>query len=208
MRMMASRPSRGLLPCAALPRVSNVDPGKALVTERNLQVGGFGYDRRVGRPLPHKRVRADACVLLVHHRRDDEPALFEATLRRGPRRVDHRGQSTLHILRPAAVETIVTDVGREGRVHAVDADGIHMPAEHEGPARRSSIEHADDIRPPGGNFLEAHTQADALHVPGDRRRNPRFACTARHERRIYRIDSDELAQEIDGRICAMLNFEC
>src|SRR6186713_1731832 len=90
----------------------NVDPGKALVTDRHLQAGGFGYDRRVSRPLPNERVRPDALVLLVHHRRDDEPALFEATLRRDPRRVDHRGQSAFHILRTAAIETIVAYIGR------------------------------------------------------------------------------------------------
>ena len=49
-------------------------PGKALVSNRDRQVGRLGHDRAVCAPVFHERLGADAGMLLVHDRGDDEPA--------------------------------------------------------------------------------------------------------------------------------------
>ena len=74
MRRIASRPSRGRLPWAARPLRLDLEPRESLVADRDLQVGGLGHDGAVGAPAGHERVGAEAGVLLVDDRRDDQAA--------------------------------------------------------------------------------------------------------------------------------------
>ena len=80
MRMMASRPSRGRLPCAARPRVSTSIQAKPLWAIADLQVGRLGDDGAVGRPVADERVGPDAGVLFVDDRRHDQPSSREPAL--------------------------------------------------------------------------------------------------------------------------------
>ena len=84
MRRIASRPSRGRLPCAARPRVSTSNHAKPLWPTAICEIGRLGHDRAVGAPARDQRVGADARVLLVHDRRDDQPSGVEAALGRRP----------------------------------------------------------------------------------------------------------------------------
>ena len=161
MRMMASRPSRGRLPCAARPRVSTLDPREPLVSDRHLQIGRLGDDGAISRPVPDEGVSADAGVFFVDDRGDDQPASRQAAFRNHPRRVNHGGHAALHVLGSASVEPARSHLGRERRVHALDADGVHVAAEHERPSGSTPFEHADDIGTPRRDLLDLHVESDA-----------------------------------------------
>ena len=48
----------------------------------------------------------------------------------------------------------------ERRAHALDADGVDVPAEHQRAARARALEHADDIRPSRRDFLHCDVEAE------------------------------------------------
>ena len=52
---------------------------------------------------------------------------------------------------------------------------------------------------PGATSCDLHVEPDAPHVRRNRRRDLRFARRAGDERRIDRIDGDEIAKKVDGR---------
>ncbi len=200
MRMMASRPSRGRLPCAARPRVSISIHAKPLWPIADLQVGGFGDDRGVGRPFLDERVGADARVLLVDDRRHDQPPALEAAFRRHARRVDHRGHAALHVLRSAAVQAPVAN--RRAQTARPCPRRRPCPC-----GRRTSAivpGHWPSSTPitfgrPGATSWTCTSSPMLSQVRGDRRRDLRFARGAGNERRVHRIDRHELAEKIDGR---------
>ena len=57
----------------------DLEPGKSLVADGNLQVGRLGHDRRIGAPAGDERVRAEAGVLFVDDRGHDQAARVAAT---------------------------------------------------------------------------------------------------------------------------------
>ena len=160
MRMMASRPSRGRLPCAARPRVSMSIQAKPLCPIADLQVGRFGDDRAVGRPFLDERVGADARVLLVDDRRHDQPPACEAALRR--RRAPRRSS------RPRRPSCPAIRGRRAGRRESSGANGASMPSTptvsmcpqniSDRPGA-SAFEHADDIRPARRDLLDRARRA-------------------------------------------------
>ena len=197
---MASRPSRGRLPCAARPRVSISAHANPLCPTPICRSVGSVTIAASARPLRDERVGAEARVLLVDDRRDDQTSLPEAAIAREPRGVDHRGHAALHVLRAASIEPAVTLDGIERRGHAVDADGIDVPAQHQRAARLGAIEHADHVRPPRRRLLHLDAEPEPAHVHGDGLRDLRLAGGPGHERRVDRIDRDELAKQGDARI--------
>ena len=182
------------------PARLDLGPRESFVPDTDLQVRRLGHDRGVGAPFRDEHVGPDARVLLVDDRRDDQAALAEAAIAREPRGIDHRGHAALHVLRPAAVEPAAPLDGIERRGHAVDADGVDVPAQHQRAPRLAAIEHADHVGPPRRRLLHLDVEPEPAHVTGDRLRDLRFAGGAGHERRVDRIDRHELAKQSDAGI--------
>ena len=119
MRMIASRPSRGLLPCAARPRVSTAIHWKPLCATATSRPVGSVTTAASARHDLHERVRAEARVLLVRDRRHDEPALRQAAaLGDAASGADHRGDAAFHVLRSAAEQLAVANLGHRRARHA------------------------------------------------------------------------------------------
>ena len=182
------------------PARLDVDPGEALVTDADLQVGGFGDDR--ARRPSSSRTSASAPMLAYSSSTTaatiSRPS-FEATLGRRPRRVNHGGHAALHVLRTAAVEAV-------RRISGVN--GASMPSTPTVSMCPQNISDRPGARPsstpmtfgrPGATSCSCTSSPMRRMCAGDRRRDPRFARGARHERRVDRVDGDEIAQEVDGR---------
>ena len=143
---MASRPSAGRLPCAARPRVSTSTHSNPLVRGGHAQVRRLGHHGAVGPLSRGQQVGADAGVLLVGHRRHDEPPGRQpAAPRDRGGGVDHGGHAALHVLAAAPVEAAVAFDGIERRGHAVDADRVRMPAEQQRATRGPALDDSDDV---------------------------------------------------------------
>ena len=154
MRMIASRPSRGRLPCAARPRVSTSIQANPLWPIADLQVGRFGHDR-ARRPSTRARARRRRCSRTPRRRpRRRSAGPREAALGRDPRRVDHRRDAAFHVLRRRG--------RRAGRRASSGVKGASMPSTptvsmwpqniSDGPGARPSstpITFGRPARPPG-----------------------------------------------------------
>jgi hypothetical protein len=179
-------------------------PRESLVTNGNREVGRLGDDRRISTPALHHCLGANARVLLVDDGRYHQSAGAEPLLRQNPRRIDHRCDTALHVLGAAAVETAIT-FDRCKRVgHSCDADCVGMPAKHHRGPWLPSLEDADDIRPAGRNLVDTHVEPDAAHRRRNGVRDLALTGSAGHERRIDGVDSDEVAQEAEGRVHSMV----
>ena len=95
---------------------------------------------------------------------------------------------------PAALDRI------ERGLHAGHANGVDVSAEHQRSASLDAVEYADDVRTPGRHVLKMHVQPHVAHVRGNRVRHLCFARGPWHQRRVDRIDRDEIAQEGDDWI--------
>ena len=175
----------------------DLDPLEAFVRDGYLQIGRLGDDGRVGAPAADQRVGADAGVLLVHDAGDHQLAGREsAGLRDHTRDIDHRRDAALHVLRAAAVDAAVALDRIERRPHAGHADGVDVAAEHQRSAGHAPVECADDVGPAGSDVLRFHTEAEATHCFRDAARNRCFTRRSGHERRIHRIDRDQLSEKL------------
>ena len=135
-RRMASRPSRGRLPCAARPSVSTRTHSNPLcATAMSRSVGSV----TTAASARHAAASASAPktrVLFVNNGSNNEAAaradVLLGNLLRGS---DHGSNAALHVLCAASVQPPVA-VNRPERVfHACNADGIEMAAEHQRRAR-------------------------------------------------------------------------
>ena len=75
-----------------------------------------------------------------------------------------------------------------------------MPAEDERAALRAAFQHPDGVRPAVGDDFGLDIEAAPAHLGGHLRRDGCLAWRAGHERRIDRIDRDEIAEQTDGGI--------
>jgi hypothetical protein len=74
------------------------------VRDRDIEIGRFGHNGRVGTPPGHERIGAEAGVLLIHDRGDDEAtARKTASFGKHPGGAKHGGDAALHVLRAATV---------------------------------------------------------------------------------------------------------
>src|SRR5262245_20367775 len=81
------------------------NPLKTFMRDGDIEAGGFGDDGGIGAPLRNERVRTNAGVLFVHHRRNDDAALRKTTgLGQLTNSAYHRGDTAFHVLRAATVE--------------------------------------------------------------------------------------------------------
>src|SRR5258708_19489874 len=126
----------------------DLEPRKSLVCGRDLKIGGFGHDGAAGPPSRHERVSAETGVLLIDDRRHDQAAGIQSVLRHDARRVDHRGDASLHVLRAASVKPAVALHGIERRLHPFDADGVNVPTEHQRAPLATSPENPYALPPP------------------------------------------------------------
>jgi short-subunit dehydrogenase len=177
------------------PAHVDFDPREPFVSHADLQIGGLGHDRAVCGPSRNQGICADTREFLVHHCRDDEAPFAESTLSGRTRSVNHRGDTTLHVLRATGVQAAIALDRVERRVHALHADRIEMSAEHQRATALVRVEDADHIWPAGRSLLQFDVQPDATHVLRDGGGDLPLPCRARHERGIHGVDCDEVAQE-------------
>ncbi len=183
-----------------LPFHDDVDPGESLVGHCHGHVGRLGHDRRVGAPALDERFRAQAGVLLVGHRRDNQSPGGQSTSGQNPGGADHRRDSALHVLSTAAVQPALAFDRIERRRHAGHADRVQVTAEHQRPPGRPSVEHAHDIGPAGGGVGHLDLQAGGTQGLGDGARHLALTGRPGHERRIHRIDRHQVAQQFKRRV--------
>ena len=192
MRRIASRPSRGRLPCAARPCVSTRDPLKALVRDRDVETGRLGDDgasARHGRPAPRRRCwRA-----LRRRRRDDQPAGA-----RPPPSAITRARQSSRRRRPSCP---ARRGRRAGRRESPGRTGRAMPATptvsvwpqniSERPGARPSSTPTTFGRP--GRDLGSRRRDRSRELAAIRRATSASPRAPGDERRIHRVDRDEIA---------------
>ena len=136
---MASRPSRGRLPCAARPSVSISTHSKPLCAMATCRSVGSVTTA----PSARQRVTSASAPMLACSSSTTQaitswPAASPPDSAIDARGVDHRRHAALHVLRAAAVDAAVA-LGRiERRLHAGHADGVDVAAEHQRPPGRAA----------------------------------------------------------------------
>ncbi len=174
-------------------------PLKALVRDDELELGRLGDDGRVGAHRREHLLDAEACVLLVGDGGHDD-VTAQAERRRLPAR-DQRGRhARLHVVRAAAVQAVALDARIVRRLHPRDPDGVDVTAQQQrAPAPGARRAH-DDARAPRRRLEHAGLEARGERPAVDERRDlalARPAAAGGRERRVDRVDRDELAQEVD-----------
>ena len=176
-------------------------PLEALVRDRHGQAGRLGHHAAVGTPARDERVGANALVLFVDDRGDDQPAGGQtARFDHHARSVDHRRDTALHVLRAAAVDTTVAFDRIEWPRHACHADRVDMTAQHQRSSGRATVEHANDIRPARRHLLYFGREANPSIFRHQRPRDGRLPRRAGHQRRVDGIDGDEIFEEANDWI--------
>ena len=201
MRMIASRPSRGRLPCAARPRVSTSNQANPLWPIAICRSVGSVTTAASAR----QRVTSASAPMLAYSSSTTAATISRPAasrvLRDDPRRVDHRGDAAFHVLRRRG-----RTAGRRARR---DRTARAMPSTPTVSTWPQSISDRPRPRPsstpmtfgrPGAASCISTSRPMLPQVRGDRRGDRRFAGRARHERRIDRIDRDEIAQQPDGGV--------
>ena len=110
----------------------------------------------------------------------------------------HRGHAGLHVRRSASIDAplALERVPRRVR-HAVHADDVEVPVEHQRPPARASGAR-DDVRTLRGGVLQIDAKSPILEHRGERFRHRVLAGATGDERRIPRVDAHELARQRDG----------
>ena len=128
-------------------------PHEALVCHRELQLGRLGDDGCVGGDAAQRLLDAEAGVLLVGDRGDHHVTRQRES--RGFPCGDQRScDACLHVVGPAAVQSVSFDARRVRVDHALDVDGVDVPAEQEG-ATAPDAARADQHARTAGRLLNA-----------------------------------------------------
>ena len=167
-RRIASRPSAGRLPCAALA-ATRPRPTRIPCARSRSQIGRLGDDRarRRASVSPARRRRCSSAPRRRPRRRRGGPAA-RPPLGDAPRRGDHRGDAGFHVLRAAAVQPAVALDRRERSGHAGDADGVGVAAEHQR-AALARVPRARRRRSgrPGATSRTVTSRPKRAHLGGD-----------------------------------------
>ena len=134
-------------------------------------------------------------MLLVGDGRDDDvPAQPErGRLAAGDER---GGDAGLHVVGAAAVAAAALHARLVRGLHALDADGVDVPAQQQrAPAARARRPH-DDARAPRRRFEHPRLEVRGERPALDERRDLALAGAAGGERGVDGVDRDELAQEV------------
>ena len=184
MRAMASRPSSGRLPCAARPCATISTQANPLWPTASCKSVGSVTMAMSAR---HSRTSASAPMLRYSSSTTaattSRPRVQDWASTAGGR--NHRRDPALHVLCAATVETAVVDRRLERIGHALDADGIDVTAEHDGRPSRLPVQHADDVRPARGRFLDGDVEAGVPHAVAHDLGDRGFAGRARDELRVH-----------------------
>ena len=88
-------------------------------------------------------------MLLVGNCRDDEPASIQtAAFSNATSGAHHRSHAAFHVLRPAAEQLAIANLGFERARHTRNTDGVRMAAQNQRPTVLATFEHANDVRSP------------------------------------------------------------
>ena len=171
-------------------RHAHFAPHEPLVRDRDLQLGWLGDDRRVGVHRAQHLLDAEARVLLVGDGGDDEVA-GEAQARRLARGEQGGRDAGLHVVGATTVEAVAVDARRVRIGHALDVDGVDVPAEQErAPAARAPCAH-QHARTAGGLLEQIGFQPGLVGPCGDEAGDLRLPRAAGDERGVDRVDGDE-----------------
>src|SRR5437016_8266657 len=113
---------------------------------------------------------------------------------------DHRCESTFHVLRTATINSPVFFDRVERRIHADNADGVHMSTEHQRPALLPAFKDTDNVRTAWSDLLNLDVESGGMQFCRNDAADFVFAGSARNERRVHRIDGDQIPEQIDGGI--------
>jgi hypothetical protein len=173
----------------------DVGPHESLVRDDQLELGRLGDDRGVGAGRPEHLLDADARVLLVGDRGDDDvPGQAErGGLAAGDER---RGDPGLHVVRAAAVEPVALDARRVRVAHAPDGDRVEMAAEQQRPPAARARRAHDDARTARSALEHLCLEPGGARPLGDERGDLALPRAARHERGVHGVDRDERGREV------------
>ena len=159
---IASVPRCGRDPCAGASRHLDLGPHEALMRDDHFELGRLGDDRGVGTDRAQRLLHADARVLLVGDRGDDDVA--GETELRGLTAGDQRGgDAGLHVVGAAAIEPVAVDARRVRLVHALDVDRVDVTAEQQRPATTGSAS-ADERGGPAGRCFQSSASRPAARA--------------------------------------------
>ena len=160
----------------------DLEPREPLVADADLQVGRLGDDRRVRAPLVDQRVGAEARVLLVHDRGDDETAGAKAALRALTRAASIIAATPPFMsCEPRPYSRPSRSTGSNGAAIPSTPTVSMWPQSISERSGRAALEHADDVRPPGRRLLHLHVETEPAQVAGDECRDARLPRAPGHE---------------------------
>ena len=196
-RRIASCPSRGRLPCAALPSHRDLEPRESFVPDGNRHISRLGDDGRVGGPPGHERIGADARMLLV----DDRSNRRGGRDRAHPMRRSTRAASIIAAT-PAFMSCEPRPYTRPSRT--TGSNGASIPATptvsvcpqniSARPAR-APFEHADDVGASRRRLLQFDVEPRVADRHGDRFGDGALARCTGHKSRVDGVYRDEIAEE-------------
>ena len=173
----------------------HLDPREPAMRRANGQARRLGDDRRVGADAAGDQpARPLALEFLVRDRGDDRLAP-ESLSRRARRGGAHRGDAGLHVGRAAAVQPAIALVAVERRVHhAVHADDVEVPVEHQRPpAGRADAR--DHVGAAGAGLLQLDAKSPRVEDAGQKGGDRPLTGRAGHEQRIAGVDADERTRQ-------------
>ena len=201
MRRIASRPSRGTAAVRGAALGLDLAPTRSpCAPRRPARSVGSVTTAAIGAPARDERVGADARVLLVDHARRSPGG-------RRPGRRTRRSRARRRSSPPPRSSCPASRGRRAGRRARRASKGRVMPATptvsmwpqniSERPGARALERRRRRSGRPGAASCSLDRQADASNSCRQRARDRRLARRARHERRVHRVDGDEVAQQAD-----------
>ena len=173
----------------------DLEPREPAVRDDERQLGRLGDDRRVGVDNFQDLLDADTRVLLVGDGREDDVAC-QAEGGRLATGDERRGDARLHVVRAASVEPVALDPWAVRVVHPLDVDRVEVPAEQQGASASGAVCVDDDARPPGRRLEHVGLETRIPRPRRDERRDLRLARAAGDERRVDRVDRDQLRDQV------------
>jgi len=199
-RTIASRPSRGRLPCAARPMVSISTHSKPLcATATPRSVGSVTTAASARQRVTRASAPRLACSSSTTHD-DKQPDVEPAGYRENASGTDHGGYPTLHVLRAAPIDSVIAFDRVKRPRHSGNAYRIDVPAKHQRPPGHASLEHADHIGAASRDFLHLDSEAERAELLAKRTRDGGLTGGARDDRGVDGIDCDQDFQQADGGI--------
>ena len=110
-------------------------------------------------------------------------------------RDQHRGQRALHVVRAPPVEPAVLDARLERGRHACDADRVEVPVQEQRAAAARAAHATDDVCAARRELVDLDLDAPLLEPRGDEARDLRLARAACDERRVDRLDRNQILEQ-------------